>query len=165
MKRWVKSFVCLLMLALTFLTACGGGGGTSGAAGDIFDRFDPAMTAEDVKEVMGDPASEDENHLYYEDVELCGLTGELEVDIGYSEPTVYFVEWTYDTGDRRARDCTEETQAIYDHFVEKFGEAERRDNSYMWYATDNQGPAGSPRYMLELDSNPQKIRMFVDFEG
>lgn len=164
MFAFKKDILCFTVLLLA-LSACGGEGTPSSQSGDIFDRFDPTMTAEDVKEVMGDPASEDENHLYYADVELCGLTGELEVDIGYSEPTVYFVEWTYDTGDRRVRDCTEETQAIYDHFVEKFGEAERRDNSYMWYATDNQGPAGSPRYMLELDSNPQKIRMFVDFEG
>ena len=167
-KCWEKFLASGLLIGTVLsLAGCGGSGGSNW---DIFDEFTDDMTAEEVKKALGEPFEEDEDgDLYYQNIELCkscGLTGELEINIDSSDKTVYFVEWDFDTGEQTVDDYTDETQAIYDHFTEKYGEAEPYTNhSYNWYQTDNQGPAGSPRYMLDLDSNRQLIRMFVDFEG
>ena len=156
--------VGLLVSMLISLTSCGG---RSNSNWDIFDEFTDDMTAEDVKKALGEPFEEKNGDLYYQNIELCkscGLSGDLEINFLSSDKTIYFVEWNFDTGNQMVDDYADQTQAIYDHFTTKFGEAEPDGNSYEWYETDNKGPAGSPRYRLSLDTW-NLIRVFKDFEG
>lgn len=161
MKYRLKiSAFCLLVLSLFLLSACGG---ASRGAGDIFDRFSPEMTSEDVQTLMGEPDGVIYGkNLLYTDIEFYGLTGNLHVNFN-DAGTVYEVEWSYYTGENTVGDYTKETQAIYDHFTSKFGESQQQYNIYHWYISENQGPAGSPCYVLNLHQR-NMIRVYVNFE-
>lgn len=136
---------------------------------DIFDHFEKGMSKEDVVNDLGEPTEIiNDDDLFYTDIELCGMLGSLTVEIKDSNPV--FILWEYDTEGRTADECGSEMQVIYDHFVDKFGVAEIREyssrsNVYIWHRDANNGPAGSPQYVLDFNDVNGTIRTYLNFEA
>lgn len=134
---------------------------------DIFDQFNSRMTKEDVENMLGNPdgITKAGDYCYYE-VEFCDMLGTLEVD--FSQNVVYWVEWKYYTGDQTVNDYAKETQIMFNHFSDKYGEGKTyiydngvmQNGLYFWYEYGT----GGARYMLDTSSYTNLIRAWVDYE-
>lgn len=136
---------------------------------DIFDHFGEGITTEDVINDLGNPVEiVNDDDLLYNEIDLCSMPGTLTVEI--TDSNVVFVLWEFDAEGRTADDCKTEMQTIYNHYVDKFGDAEIREystrsNIYIWHRNENNGPAGSPQYVLDFNDVDSKIRVYLNFNA